>query len=77
MTPDELKAAWREQRGYHLAVPGYRNGYRLLALRHDEWRVTFWLEDGRAMARDEWTKSAPVIVEEGPDLAADLAVSKT
>lgn len=73
MTPDELRAAWREQRAYYLALAGYRNGYHVYAASKDEWRIVFWLERGRAMARDDWIGGAPVVVEEGEDLAAALA----
>jgi hypothetical protein len=61
VTFDDLHAAWREHRASYLALPGDRNGYRLLAPWGDEWRVMFWLDErGRAMARDEWAKGTPI-----------------
>jgi hypothetical protein len=37
--------------------------------------VRFWLQDGRAMACDDWMKASPIVVEEAPDLAGDLAAA--
>ena len=73
MTPDELKAAWREQRAHHVSLPRYRNGYHVYAVWKDEWRVVLWLERGRAMARDDYINGEPVVVEEGEELAAALS----
>ena len=70
-----MKAAWREQRAYYLALPGYRNGYHGYAAWRDEWRIVFWAERGRAMARDDYINSEPIVVAEGEELAAELAAA--